>query len=178
MAIGREALIKALVEEMPWYVSAAVRFQIAVADQLEMPLADVHAVGALLEFGPVGVRRLADLMGMTTGAVTRMADRLERGGFVRREPDPNDRRRVVLRAVPERVGVISRYYQSMGERWQRQIAGYTASELRFLVEFLRRGRENTQVETARLRAEGRPHGARRRRAASARRRPEAASAEP
>jgi hypothetical protein len=44
MAIGREALIKALVEEMPWYVSAAVRFQIAVADQLEMPLADVHAV--------------------------------------------------------------------------------------------------------------------------------------
>jgi DNA-binding MarR family transcriptional regulator len=103
-------------------------------------------------------------MGMTTGAVTRMVDRLERGGFVRREPDPSDRRRVVLRAVPERVGVISRYYQSMGERWQRQIAGYSDGELRFLVEFLRRGRENTQVETARLRAEGRRHGARRRRA--------------
>ena len=81
MAIGREALIKALVEEMPWYVSAAVRFQIAVADQLEMPLADVHAVGALVEFGAVGVRRLADLMGMTTGAVTRMADRRGRTVF-------------------------------------------------------------------------------------------------
>jgi DNA-binding MarR family transcriptional regulator len=163
MSDDREALIKALVEEMPGYVSAAVRFQIAVADQLDMPLADVHAVGALVEFGPVGVRRLADLMGMTTGAVTRMVDRLERGGFVRREPDPSDRRRVVLRVVPERVGVISRYYRAIGERWQRQIEGYSDAQLGFLVEFLRRGREYTQVETAQLRAEGRPHGARRRR---------------
>ena len=86
--------------------------------------------------------------------MTRMADRLERGGFVRRGSIRATEDRVVLRAVPERVGVISRYYQSMGDRWQRQIEGCSDAELRFLVEFLRRGRENTQVETARLRAEG------------------------
>jgi DNA-binding MarR family transcriptional regulator len=161
MTTDREGLVDALVQEMPRYISASMRFQIAVADQLGMPLADVHAVGALLELGPAGVRALADVMGMTTGAVTRLVDRLEAGGFVRREPDPTDRRRVVLRVVPERVADIARYYESMGDRWQRQVEAYTDAELRFLVEFLRRGSENARVETAHLRTEGRPHATRR-----------------
>lgn len=163
MTMDREGLIDALVQEMPRYISASVRYQIAVADQLGMPLADVHALSALLELGPAGVRTLADLMGMTTGAVTRLVDRLEQGGFVRREPDPTDRRRVVLRVVPERVRDISRYYEPMGDRWQRQVEGYTDAELRFLVEFLRQGREHARVETAQLRAAGRPHATRRHR---------------
>jgi DNA-binding MarR family transcriptional regulator len=163
MTTDREGLVDALVQAMPRYISASVRYQIAVADQLGMPLADVHAVGALLELGPAGVRALADLMGMTTGAVSRLVDRLERGGFVHREPDPTDRRRVVVRVVPERVRDISRYYDSMGDRWQRQVAEYTDDELRFLVEFLRRGREDARIETARLRAAGRPHATRRHR---------------
>lgn len=161
MAVGRQALVEALVREMPWYISAAVRYQIAIAHQLGMPLTDVHAVGALLELGSTGARQLADLMGMTTGAVTRLVDRLERGGFVRREPDPADRRRVVLRVVPERVAEISRYYESMGNRWQEQVDSYSDAELRFLLTFLRRGREDTQAETAELRADGRAHGTRR-----------------
>lgn len=163
MTKGRQDLVETLVREMPWYVSAAVRFQMAVADQLGMPLTDVHALGALMEFEPIGARRLADLMGMTTGAVTRMVDRLERGGYVLREPDPIDRRRVVLRLVPERVGEIARYYESMDVRWQEQVAGYSDAELRFLVEFLRQGREHAQIETEALRADGRAHGTRQRR---------------
>lgn len=161
MTDDREGLVAALVDEMPRYISASVRYQIAVADQLGMPLADVHAVGALLELGPTGARALADVMGMTTGAVTRLVDRLEAGGFVRREPDPTDRRRVILRVAPERVRDISRYYESMGERWQRRVEGYTDTELRFLVEFLRRGGEDARIETAQLRTEGRPHATRR-----------------
>jgi DNA-binding MarR family transcriptional regulator len=161
MAVGREELIEALVREMPWYISASVRYQIAIAHQLGMPVTDVHAVSALLELGPTGARQLADLMGMTTGAVTRLVDRLERGGFVCREPDPADRRRVVLRLVPERVGEIARYYEPMGRRWQERVAGYSDDELRFLLGFLRHGREDTQTETTALRTDGRAHGARR-----------------
>jgi DNA-binding MarR family transcriptional regulator len=148
---------------MPWYISAAVRFQMAVADQLGMPVADVHAVGALLEVGPTSVSRLAELMGMTTGAATRLVDRLERDGFVRRDPDPTDRRKVVLRVVPERIEVIARYYESMGRRWRRAVDEYSDAELQFVLEFLRSGRADAQAETARLRSEGRRHGARGRR---------------
>jgi hypothetical protein len=62
--------------------------------------------------------------------------------------------------VPERVHDISRYYESMGDRWRRQIEEYSDAQLRFLVEFLRQGRENARVETAQLRSEGRPHATR------------------
>ena len=139
-----------LLEEMPLYVSSAVRFQIAVANQLQLPLSDVHAIGALLEFGPIGVGRLAELMGMTTGATTRLVDRLERGGYVSRVRDRQDRRRVVLHVVPERIAEVARYYESMGECWREQLAGYTEPQLRFLVEFLRQGRAHALEETAAL----------------------------
>jgi DNA-binding MarR family transcriptional regulator len=161
MAVGREELVAALVREMPWYISASVRYQIAVAHQLGMPVADVHAIGALLELGEVGAGRLAEVMGMTTGAVTRMVDRLARAGYVRRESDPEDRRRVVLVLVRERLTEITRLYESMGDRWQAQLDGCTDDQLAFLVEFLRTGRADAQAATAELRADGRAHGTRR-----------------
>ena len=117
----REELIEALVKEMPWYISSLVRFQGAVAHQLGMPVTDLHALGALLETGPIGASGLAELMGMTTGAITRLVDRLERGGYVRREPDPGDRRRVTVRVVPERLADIARYYEPMDAHWQDQV---------------------------------------------------------
>lgn len=155
---ARDGIVTALLREMPWYISSSVRYHIAIADQLRMPVGDVHAVGALLEFGPIGVRRLAELMGMTTGATTRLVDRLERAGYVLRHPDPADRRRVVLHAVPERVAEIGRFYEPMGRRWGEQIDGYSTEQLRFLLEFLRVGRGHTEAETAGLRAVGRAHG--------------------
>ena len=51
----------------------------------------------------------------------------------------------------------------MGERWRQQLGEYSEAQLSFLVEFLRRGREHAQAETAALRSAGRAHGSRRRR---------------
>lgn len=78
------------------------------------------------------------------------------------EPDPADRRRVVVQVVPERVADVSRYCEPMGDRWQQQVATYTDSQLEFLVEFLRQGRGSAQAETTALRTNGRPHATRRR----------------
>jgi DNA-binding MarR family transcriptional regulator len=162
---GRAELTSALAQEMPWYISAAVRLQVAVAHQLGMPVTDVHALAALLEAGPVGISRLAELMGTTASAVTRLVDRLERGGYVRREQDPDDRRRLLVHVVPERVADIAHFYESMDARWRQRIERYSDAELRFLLDFLRQGRHDAEAETARLRASGRAHGTRRRPAA-------------
>jgi len=48
--------------------------------------------------------RLAELTGLTTGAPIGVVDRLERAGFVRRERDASDRRRVIVHLVAERGG--------------------------------------------------------------------------
>jgi DNA-binding MarR family transcriptional regulator len=67
--------------------------------------------------------RLAVLLGLTTGAVTGILDRLERTGFVRREADPADRRRVFVRPVPERLTEIAARYQPFERRIRALGAG-------------------------------------------------------
>ena len=56
----------------------------------------------------------AEAMGLTTGAVTRVIDRLEQAGYVRRTTDPADRRRVVVEVVPERVATVESLLDSLG----------------------------------------------------------------
>ena len=60
---------------------------------------DLGALCLLLLHGPAPAGRLAELAGLTTGAITGVVDRLEKGGFVRREADPADRRKVIV--VPD-----------------------------------------------------------------------------
>ena len=60
--------------------------------------------------------RLADRAALTSGAVTGILDRLEAAGFVRREPDASDRRRILVRPVPERVAEIDAVYESFARR--------------------------------------------------------------
>ena len=75
----------------------------SVAIRLGLSESDVDALELLLDSGAATAGRLAELMGMTTGAVTRVIDRLEQAGYVRRTTDPADRRRVVIEIVPERA---------------------------------------------------------------------------
>lgn len=50
--------------------------------------------------GPLTAGRIAELTGLSTGAVTGVIDRLEKVGLVRRVRDPEDRRKVLVEVVP------------------------------------------------------------------------------
>ena len=75
-----------------------------VAIRFGLSESDVEALEVLLDTGAATAGRLSELMGLTTGAVTRVIDRLEQAGYVRRVPDPADRRRVDRRARPREDG--------------------------------------------------------------------------
>src|SRR5919109_4685045 len=92
---GRAALLAALEREMRRMSGQSVLFSHAVAERVGMHPTDLECLGFLADEGPLPAGRLAELTGLTTGAVTRMVDRLERAGYVRREADPRDRRRVI-----------------------------------------------------------------------------------
>jgi DNA-binding MarR family transcriptional regulator len=64
------------------------------ADAAGLGPTDVYTLNLLVSAGPLTAGQLAERTGLTTGAVTRLIDRLERAGRVRRLPDPVDRRRV------------------------------------------------------------------------------------
>jgi DNA-binding MarR family transcriptional regulator len=82
------------------------RLRGATADRLGLPVADFEAVRFLAEEGPVAAGRIAETMGITTGAVTGLVDRLERGGWVERARHEGDRRQVVVQLAAARRDAI------------------------------------------------------------------------
>lgn len=100
---------------------------------------------------------------MTTGAVSKMLDRMEAQRLVRRKHDPHDRRRITVHARPDRTDELSALYQPMAAYLTERIAGFTDDQLRLLTDFARTGREVALREATRLREGGRPHSTRKRR---------------
>ena len=60
------------------------RFDQAVADYLGVSRAEAHCLDVLEQFGPMTAGRLSELSRLTTGAITKVVDRLENAGYVSR----------------------------------------------------------------------------------------------
>src|SRR5262245_23033256 len=149
----RPALLAALEREQRRASAQGVLFGQAVADRLGINHSDLESLDLLRWAGPVTAGRLAELTGLTTGAVTRMIDRLERDGFVRREPDPADRRRVIVRPIPAAEQRVAPLYEPLGRAMQAVTDRYTDDQLAVLLDFSTRAFAVMQQETARLRAQ-------------------------
>ncbi len=109
--------------------------------------------------------RLAEVTGLTTGAITGVVDRLEQAGLVRRERDDNDRRKVFIATVPENIARIGRFYEHMQRAMLKVWEGYSDAELRLLLRFATQGYETMLAATEELKAmmqapEGKRVGAR------------------
>jgi DNA-binding MarR family transcriptional regulator len=61
---------------------------------------DWSILGALLRKQPRSAGELAKVADVSSGAMTNRLDRLEEGNLVRRVPDPDDRRGVLVEATP------------------------------------------------------------------------------
>jgi DNA-binding MarR family transcriptional regulator len=160
-AFTRGELLAAVAAEAPRQAAAAVRLSIAVAQQIGMPLTDVQCLG-LLEGGPAAPGDLAAQLGLTTGAVTKVLDRLEQGGLVTRSPDPDDRRRVVVTAHPAAFRALAPYYAPMAAKMNQHLGGYGKKELATVLDFMCAGRTAADEEIARIRGQGTRHATRRR----------------
>jgi DNA-binding MarR family transcriptional regulator len=156
----RRDLLDAVGDEARVNAASAVRFNLAMANQLGMPLADLQCIGLLVD-GPSTPSWLAERLGLTTGAVTKLLDRLQQAGYITRSADPADRRRIIVAADPERLSELAEHYAPMGEHLQRHVAGYSDTELELVLDFLRAGREAADQEISRMRRGGVPHAVRR-----------------
>ena len=148
----RADLIRRLTEAVRRQVAWTVLHNQAIADRLGMSATDLHAINLLDLEGPVTAGRLAELMSLTTGAVTGVLDRLDRAGLVRREADPADRRRVVARLVPEGMERVRAAFAAVGSGVQDLYAGYDDAQLRLLVDYAERNAEITRRIAGQMRA--------------------------
>ncbi|MEU6776337.1 MarR family transcriptional regulator [Streptomyces sp. NPDC046759] len=149
----RARLYEELSTESRRHLASYVLFNQAVADHLGLHPTDVQALSLLtVEPEPLTVRRIADLTGLTTGSATRLVDRLERGGYVRRTPDARDRRRVLVTPVPERVARVTAVWDELGGAWQALLDDHSEDELRAITRHMRRANDLSRAQIQRLRA--------------------------
>ena len=78
--------------------TAVIAFHEVAARRLGMTAAERKCAGLIAGLGETTPKQLADATGLSTGAITGIVDRLERAGYARREPNPKDRRSILIRA--------------------------------------------------------------------------------
>src|SRR6266545_2986227 len=78
------------------YLSAVLLHGHASAKACDLHATDLYALNILELAGPMTPGELGTRTGLTTGPTTRLVDRLEAAGYVRRAPDPGDRRKVIV----------------------------------------------------------------------------------
>ncbi len=150
MASRKRQIFDELIYEVRRSQNATDRFDQAVADAIGLNRTDMRCLDVIQREGPVPAGRLAEETGLTTGAITTVLDRLERGGFARRVRDPGDRRRVLVEVTPEAFHGAADYYgehMALSERLYRR---YTEEQLQMFLEWVREGRELNEREAAKL----------------------------
>ena len=123
----------------------------AVADALGLHPTDHECLDLLDWTGPLTAGEIASHLGRSSGAVTALIDRLEHGGWVRRERDAEDRRRVIVHLAEERAEELWPIYEPLARTINRHRDRLPASDLRVVVEFLEMANEALLDATRRVR---------------------------
>ncbi|MFE5317571.1 MarR family transcriptional regulator [Paenibacillus sp. NPDC056579] len=130
--------------------TSAIMLHQVISETLGLNVTDHKCLDFILRTGPVTAGQLADLTGLTTGAVTNVIDRLEQAGYVIRDKDPNDRRRVVVKPVTGGSDHLSPLFQSIAHSTTQLISQYNAEEIQLILGFLRKCNEMSLQEMNKL----------------------------
>jgi DNA-binding MarR family transcriptional regulator len=168
-ALSRPKARAALMQELKHAVrrssAQGVIFGQTVANRAGISASDLECLDFLNLEGRVTAGRLAEVTGLTTGAITGVVDRLEQAGLVRRERDDNDRRKVFIATIPGNIAKVGRFYEHMQRAMLKLWETYSDAELRLLLRFATQGYETMLTATEELKAmmeapEGKRAGAR------------------
>lgn len=116
--------------------NAAGRFDDAFAAFLGVNPTDTRCIDIVERHGKITAGRLAAEMGLTTGAVTAVIDRLETAGYVARDRDPGDRRKVWIALTAHTVELTHRIFGQFGDIGAMMVEGYSDAEIEAIVRFL------------------------------------------
>ncbi len=110
-------------------------FDEAVANKLGLITAEHRCLKALLD-GPRTAGALAQASGLTPAAATSMIDRLEKRGFVERQRDGADRRKVLVGMTNPAAETLARFYRPMAEDASAMLANFTPADLATIESFV------------------------------------------
>ena len=132
----RDELIAAILRASAEMSTSRAAFTQVVAERFGLAATDVECLGLLAAEGAMPVGRLGELIALTTGATTRMVDRLEQAGYVRRVPDPADRRRVIVEPVAAQTASIAKAFDPLDAAARDALADTPDGDVRAVHAYL------------------------------------------
>lgn len=134
----RNALVAAIIAQGRANSTGTVLLHAAIAERLGLNPSDHKCADLMLsESEPCTPGRLAELTGLSTGAITGVIDRLERAGFLVREHDSEDRRRVLLRLTHTRAPELLALFAPLTKGVEALCENYTIAELAVVLRYMR-----------------------------------------
>jgi DNA-binding MarR family transcriptional regulator len=139
--------------ELTRMTGLSVLFSHALATRIGLNPTDLEALEILMREGPLPAGRLAESTGLTTGAITGVIDRLEHRGFARRQPDPDDRRRVIVVVENEAVSRdLIPHYAGMQEAVAGLVTDLDERDLALFLRFIQKANAIAVEQVALLQA--------------------------
>ncbi|WP_306362867.1 MarR family winged helix-turn-helix transcriptional regulator [Nocardia sp. CC227C] len=118
-------------------IARAVFVNDVVARRLGLRMIDMEVLNLVaMPGGPASHGEVAGATGLPSTSVTRVLDRLEAAGFIRREPDAKDRRRIVLVPDRGRLAAFERLYAPLRDANRARNARYPVAELESVARYL------------------------------------------
>jgi DNA-binding MarR family transcriptional regulator len=161
-SLSHEKLAAHLDREMRSQSAWTLFFHAAVAERLNLNPTDHKCLDMIWRYYDVGFGacmtpgQLARDTKLTTGAVTGVLDRLEKAGYVVREHDPEDRRRIIIRPVPEHIKAnVWPLFDWLSTEFTKLCTQYSEEDLRKMIDFSRRSQELLRSATEHLYTSGR-----------------------
>ncbi|MET8773474.1 MarR family transcriptional regulator [Nocardia sp. NPDC004654] len=134
------------------YLSALMAHGQAGARAVDLGATDLYALNILELGGPMTPGELGARAGLTTGPTTRLVDRLEEAGYVRRVPVPGDRRKITVKLV-ETPAELDRVLAPARRRVGEIIAGYAPEQRELLFDYFCKAADAYFEATEELRAD-------------------------
>ena len=138
---SRKELVDAISLESRRSQNRTDAYDEAVSEAVGINRTDLRCLDILEQEGETTAGRLSELMGLTTGAITTVIDRLERVGYVRRVRDETDRRRVRVVVGESAMETLWPYYEPVGRMAEELFERFTDEQLEVVLDFLQTGAE-------------------------------------
>ncbi len=146
--MSREDALRRLTAAVRGAQAAGEALDEAFADFAGLNRTDTRCLDIIDQTGPLTAGELARRIGLSTGAVTAVIDRLERARLVLRRRDPADRRRVNIELTPEAQRLAEEIYGPMSDAARPYLEGLTNEEIATVTTFLEVSRRINEEHAA------------------------------
>jgi DNA-binding MarR family transcriptional regulator len=125
-------------------------FRNAIFERLGVNVTDMECLGFLFDKGIATPSKLSKYTGLSSGATTAMIDRLEKAGFIKRQPNPDDRRGTLIVLAKSGAERVVPWFAPVRKAQDELISNYSEQELQLISDFFERYAKIWQQECEKI----------------------------